>query len=213
MFTFTTGLPRDPPTHATTTGVLPPHATNPARRYMRVSGSALLVLAVVLAVYALYVRGTMVSLTTQQRRPAFTNAAQVLARQQRLTAAAAASATAAVTADSVATTPAADVRLPAPSAAADARPAASGRRVGVTGFQMDFGDLGVVRVHIRPEWSKTSFEYAKGVAAARSDRSTVYRLEPGFLIQGSLVAQHGQSGRLGGAISGHHRLLGLHLKA
>ena len=158
---------------------------------MRVSGTALVFVTLVLALYALYVRGTVASLTTtQQRRPVFTDTAQMLARAQRLRATAAASATAASATAASATATSATAASTVPSEPVDdmAAYAAAARRVGVTGFQMDFGDLGVVRVHIRPEWSSTSCEYAKGVAAARTDKSTVYRLEPGFLIQGSLVA-------------------------
>ena len=47
--------------------------------------------------------------------------------------------------------------------------------------------LGDIRIILRPEWSPSAF-YADKVATApaSTQHSTVYRLEPGFLIQGSL---------------------------
>ncbi len=50
------------------------------------------------------------------------------------------------------------------------------------------GEHGFIRLLLRPEWSAPSAEYAKLVAAAAQPTSQVYRLEPGFLIQGRLAA-------------------------
>eukprot|EP00966_Prymnesium_polylepis_P267507 6179884-Prymnesium_polylepis.1 len=51
--------------------------------------------------------------------------------------------------------------------------------------------MGTIRLRLRPEWSTTSFEFARQVGAAETaaQMSNVYRLEPGFLIQGRLGAQ------------------------
>ena len=60
------------------------------------------------------------------------------------------------------------------------------------GLQLDFGPgLGVVRLHLRREWSPTSSAYASAVAEARLSASCAYRLEPGFLVQGSLMGGPG----------------------
>ena len=60
------------------------------------------------------------------------------------------------------------------------------------GLQLDFGPgLGVVRLHLRREWSPTSTAYASAVAEARLSASCAYRLEPGFLVQGSLMGGAG----------------------
>lgn len=48
--------------------------------------------------------------------------------------------------------------------------------------------LGDIRLVLRPEWSSTSETFAKQVALQQTPSSTVYRLEPGFLIQGRLSA-------------------------
>lgn len=53
------------------------------------------------------------------------------------------------------------------------------------------GYLGEIRLILRPEWTAPSADYAASVAAQSSPSQTskVYRLEPGFLIQGSLTAR------------------------
>ena len=52
------------------------------------------------------------------------------------------------------------------------------------------GDLGVVRLILKPEWAgAASAAFASAVASASSQSSSIYRLEPGFLIQGRLGAQ------------------------
>ena len=79
---------------------------------------------------------------------------------------------------------------PEPAAAAPiAVPAASpADTTPVEGLSLDLGaGLGVVRLHVRPEWSAESSLYALSVARAGSNASTIYRLEPGFLIQGRLL--------------------------
>jgi hypothetical protein len=54
--------------------------------------------------------------------------------------------------------------------------------------------IGDIRLILKPEWSRPSAEYAKtvgavdSIASSRQHASTVYRLEPGFLIQGKLAA-------------------------
>ena len=133
-------------------------------------GTALLLLVPFLIVASFFY--TRDSIHARQPR-ALSLSGQDIARRQRQAAAAA--------------------ELRAAAAAEQPRPAVAShpeplRKVGA-GLQMDFGSLGVVRVNLRPEWSPTSFEYATGVAAARSNTSTVYRLEPGFLIQGSLLVR------------------------
>lgn len=50
------------------------------------------------------------------------------------------------------------------------------------------GKHGFIRLLLRPEWSPGGAEYARLVAAAAQPTSQVYRLEPGFLIQGRLAA-------------------------
>jgi hypothetical protein len=63
-----------------------------------------------------------------------------------------------------------------------------------TGIALHMGlpgqELGVIRLHLRPEWSNTSFKYGRAVAVVDPAQmhSTVYRLEPGFLIQGRLMS-------------------------
>ena len=49
--------------------------------------------------------------------------------------------------------------------------------------------LGEIRLVLRPEWTASAY-YAERVAAvpAARQQSTIYRLEPGFLIQGRLHA-------------------------
>ncbi|KAL1520977.1 hypothetical protein AB1Y20_022535 [Prymnesium parvum] len=49
--------------------------------------------------------------------------------------------------------------------------------------------MGVLRLHLRPEWSNGSTAFALALAAASEQLSSVYRLEPGFLIQGKLAAR------------------------
>ncbi|KAJ1626595.1 hypothetical protein T492DRAFT_878225 [Pavlovales sp. CCMP2436] len=67
----------------------------------------------------------------------------------------------------------------------------------VRGVVFDVGALGQIRLFLRPEWTNASAEFAEAVAAAGPlGTSTVYRLEPGFLIQGRLAAA---GARVGGA--------------
>jgi hypothetical protein len=56
------------------------------------------------------------------------------------------------------------------------------------GVVLDTGGHGQIRLHLRPEWCNASEGYVLSVASAASAASDVYRLEPGFLIQGRLVA-------------------------
>lgn len=51
------------------------------------------------------------------------------------------------------------------------------------------GEYGEIRLLLRPEWSQPSAVYAEGVAVSQSRASTIYRLEPTFLIQGRLLGQ------------------------
>ena len=68
---------------------------------------------------------------------------------------------------------------------------------GARGIELQLGaadrPMGRIRVHLRPEWSVTSFDFARAVGAAGPDAqassSNVYRLEPGFLIQGRIGAR------------------------
>uniref|UniRef100_A0A7S4F994 Apple domain-containing protein n=2 Tax=Chrysotila carterae TaxID=13221 RepID=A0A7S4F994_CHRCT len=55
---------------------------------------------------------------------------------------------------------------------------------------LDAGELGVIRLHLRPEWCNASRAYVLDVAHAAGSGSQIYRLEPGFLIQGRLTG-HG----------------------
>jgi hypothetical protein len=50
--------------------------------------------------------------------------------------------------------------------------------------------LGDIRLVLRPEWSSPSASYAEKVSTAPASKqdSNVYRLEPGFLIQGRLAS-------------------------
>ena len=54
------------------------------------------------------------------------------------------------------------------------------------GIELDFGEHGSIRLFLRPEWCNLSATYAERVADAGGRRSTLYRLEPGFLVQGRL---------------------------
>eukprot|EP00967_Tisochrysis_lutea_P069576 scaffold91487_cov30-Tisochrysis_lutea.AAC.5 len=56
------------------------------------------------------------------------------------------------------------------------------------GVVLDAGAHGQIRLHLRPEWCSASEAYVRAVAAHLSGTSNVYRLEPGFLIQGRLAA-------------------------
>jgi len=56
------------------------------------------------------------------------------------------------------------------------------------GVVLDAGVLGQIRLHLRPEWCNLSHSYVMGVAAKKLATSSVYRLEPGFLIQGRMAA-------------------------
>lgn len=59
--------------------------------------------------------------------------------------------------------------------------------------------MGIIRLHLRPEWSVGSFDFVSKVADAAGEEgswmSNVYRLEPGFLIQGRLAARGVPSNR------------------
>jgi hypothetical protein len=62
----------------------------------------------------------------------------------------------------------------------------------VRGIALDFGALGEMRLFLRPEWTADSSTFAEavaGAAAAGAQESSIYRLEPGFLIQGALSAK------------------------
>ena len=50
------------------------------------------------------------------------------------------------------------------------------------GIELDFGEHGSIRLFLRPEWCNLSATYAERVADAGGRRSTLYRLEPGFLV-------------------------------
>lgn len=57
------------------------------------------------------------------------------------------------------------------------------------GIILDCAPHGEIRLFLRAEWSNTSATFAERVAAAGdSGQSTIYRLEPTFLVQGRLVA-------------------------
>lgn len=56
------------------------------------------------------------------------------------------------------------------------------------GVVLDAGAHGAIRLHLRPEWCNRSEGYVLSVASAASATSNVYRLEPGFLVQGRLLA-------------------------
>ena len=166
--------------------------------------------AAVLCVYIALFRGTWRSL--QQPRPAqLPDVAQLLAGQQRRRQAARTGALPALHGSSEPTVsgtvprPAAkpplkrspETHAPAEVSApvAATPPAFAGTAATVqvgAGVQLDFGPgLGVVRLHLRREWSPTSTAYASAVAEARLSASCAYRLEPGFLVQGSLMGGPG----------------------
>ena len=166
--------------------------------------------AAVLCVYIALFRGTWRSL--QQPRPAqLPDVAQLLAGQQRRRQAARTGALPALHGSSE---PSVSGTVPRPAAkpplkrspeshapaevsapVAATPPAFAGTAATVqvgAGVQLDFGPgLGVVRLHLRREWSPTSTAYASAVAEARLSASCAYRLEPGFLVQGSLMGGPG----------------------
>jgi hypothetical protein len=56
------------------------------------------------------------------------------------------------------------------------------------GAVLEAGAHGQIRLHLRPEWCNASEGYVLSVVSAATATSTVYRLGPGFLIQGRLLA-------------------------
>ena len=126
------------------------------RRFLGVS-------AVAIIVYIAYFARIKSHLAPSREAP-LPDVAQLLAARQRRRATAVPPAP---TATPEAVAPAAAAVAPTaavPSAAAAAKPVGSG-------LQMDFGDLGTIRLHLRKEWSPTSFEYATKVASKRESRS------------------------------------------
>ena len=173
-------------------------AAAPMRRFLGFS-------AAVLCVYIALFRGTWQSL--QQPRPAqLPDVAQLLAGQQRRRQAVAARAgtlAAAHGSSGLTSVPGivpqpthssqgggrellarappsrvAEVAAPVAAAPPGVASSAATAQVGA-GVQLDFGPgLGVVRLHLRREWSSTSTAYAAAVAEARLAASCAHRLEP-----------------------------------
>lgn len=90
---------------------------------------------------------------------------------------------------------AAAVLLPADMLRTDARPAPAALPLptdapgSVRGIQLVCGDHGVIRLYLRAEWSNMSAVFAEQLAQPTSrNSSTIYRLEPGFLIQGRFAS-------------------------
>jgi len=68
-------------------------------------------------------------------------------------------------------------------------PAASAGSISLVKLHTSFGDI---RLRLRPEWSPDSVAYVRSVAAAPelcTSACEFYRVEPGFLLQGSLRAR------------------------
>ena len=80
---------------------------------------------------------------------------------------------------------------PPPPVKVASRPCATHPRINATSanyITLDVGEHGQIRLILRPEWSAPSTDFAQRVAAAGAATSQVYRLEPGFLIQGRLLS-------------------------